>query len=62
MNAERVSTEDLILVAGATGGVGQLVVGKLWERGLKVRILTRNAAKAEKMFDGIEVAVGDILE
>ncbi len=62
MNAEGVSAEDLILVAGATGGVGQLVVGKLWERGLKVRILTRDAAKAEKMFDGIEVAVGDILE
>lgn len=54
------SGEDLILVAGATGGVGQIVVGKLLEKNLKVRILTRNAAKAEKMFDNrVEIAVGD---
>lgn len=52
---------DLILVPGATGGVGQLVVSKLLEKGLSVRILTRNAAKAEKMFDQkVEIAVGDI--
>ncbi|GAA6616597.1 SDR family oxidoreductase [Scytonema sp. NUACC26] len=53
-------TEDLVLVAGATGGVGQLTVGKLLEKGLKVRVLTRNSAKAEKMFERkVEVAVGD---
>ncbi len=52
---------DLILVPGATGGVGQLVVSKLLEKGLSVRILTRNTAKAEKMFaDKVEIAVGDI--
>ncbi|WP_353929543.1 SDR family oxidoreductase [Okeanomitos corallinicola TIOX110] len=52
---------DLILVPGATGGVGQLVVSKLLEKGLSVRILTRDAAKAEKMFDQkVEIAVGDI--
>ncbi|AFY34414.1 SDR family oxidoreductase [Calothrix sp. PCC 7507] len=55
------SFEDLVLVAGGTGGVGQLVVGKLLERGFRVRVLTRNAAKATKMFDNrVEVAVGDI--
>lgn len=55
--------EDLVLVAGATGGVGQLVVGKLLEKGVKVRILTRNAEKARKMFDDkVEVFVGDIRE
>ncbi|NES99178.1 MAG: SDR family oxidoreductase [Sphaerospermopsis sp. SIO1G2] len=54
---------DLILVPGATGGVGQLVVSKLLEKGLSVRILTRNAAKAEKMFaDKVEIAIGDIRE
>jgi uncharacterized protein YbjT (DUF2867 family) len=55
------SVEDLVLVAGATGGVGQLVVGKLLEKGFKVRILTRNAAKAKEMFNNrVEIAVGDI--
>ncbi|WP_193200452.1 SDR family oxidoreductase [Nostoc sp. MG11] len=54
------TSEDLVLVAGGTGGVGQLVVGKLLEKGFKVRVLTRNAAKAEEMFDHrTEVAVGD---
>lgn len=55
--------EDLVLVVGATGGVGQLVVGKLLEKGVKVRTLTRNAEKARKMFDDkVEVFVGDIRE
>ncbi|MBW4645751.1 MAG: SDR family oxidoreductase [Goleter apudmare HA4340-LM2] len=55
------SFDDLVLVVGATGGVGQLVVGKLIENDFRVRVLTRNAAKATKMFDNkVEVAVGDI--
>ncbi|MEL6459297.1 MAG: NAD(P)H-binding protein, partial [Cyanobacteria bacterium J06621_15] len=54
-------SEDLVLVAGATGGVGQLAVAKLLDKNLKVRVLTRNASKAENMFDSkVEVAVGDI--
>jgi uncharacterized protein YbjT (DUF2867 family) len=55
------TVKDLVLVAGATGGVGQLVVGKLLEKNFPVRTLTRNAAKATKMFDNrVEIAVGDI--
>ncbi|MBE9006447.1 SDR family oxidoreductase [Fortiea sp. LEGE XX443] len=55
------SAEDLVLVVGATGGVGQLVVGKLLEKNVRVRVLTRNAAKAQKMFENkVEVTVGDI--
>lgn len=55
------TVENLVLVAGATGGVGQLVVGKLLQKGLKVRILTRNADKARKMFnDRVEIAIADI--
>jgi uncharacterized protein YbjT (DUF2867 family) len=49
-----------VLVTGATGGVGQLVVAKLLEKGLPVRILTRSADKAEKMFNGrVDFTVGD---
>ena len=57
------SDSDLILVAGATGGVGQLVVGKLLEKNLSVRALTRNKNKARQMFgDRVEIAVGDLRE
>lgn len=55
------AVKNLVLVAGATGGVGQLVVGELLEKGLSVRVLTRNAEKARKMFNNqVEIAVGDI--
>ena len=52
---------DLVLVAGATGGVGQLVVAKLLDKGVLVRALTRNKDKAEEMFArSVEVTVRDI--
>jgi len=52
---------DLVLVVGATGGVGQLTVAKLLEKDYQVRVLVRNAEKADNMFDGnVEIAVGDI--
>jgi uncharacterized protein YbjT (DUF2867 family) len=54
---------ERVLVAGATGGVGQIAVAKLLEKGYPVRVLTRNAAKAQQMFDDrVEVAVGDTLQ
>lgn len=53
--------ETLVLVAGATGGVGQLVVGMLLDQGYPVRVLTRSAEKAKTMFgDRVEVAIADI--
>ena len=56
-----VSNTDKILVAGATGGVGQLVVAKLLAKDLNVRGLTRNTTKAESMFEGrVELVEGDI--
>ncbi len=56
-----VTQSDLILVAGATGGVGQLAVAKLLEKNLSVRIPTRNRSKAEQMFDNqVELVVGDL--
>ncbi len=52
---------DLVLVAGATGGVGQLVVAKLIAKNISVRVLTRNRDKASQMFDDkVEIAIGDI--
>lgn len=52
---------SLVLVAGATGGVGQLVVANLVEAGYPVRVLTRSASKANGMFMGkADIAVGDI--
>lgn len=51
---------DLVLVVGATGGVGQLTVGELLAQNIKVRVLARNPDKARQMFaDHVEVIVGD---
>lgn len=56
------SAQTLVLVAGATGGVGQLVVGQLIEQGIPVRAMTRTPAKAEQLFDQrAEIVQGDIL-
>lgn len=56
-----VSSTDKILVAGATGGVGQLVVAKLLAKDLQVSALTRTRAKAESMFEQrVEIIEGDI--
>ena len=53
--------QDLILVAGATGGVGQLVVAKLLENNITVRALTRDSNKARKMFNNkVEIVVGNL--
>ena len=57
------SNSDLILVAGATGGVGQLVIAKLLSKNISVCALTRSSNKARQMFgDKVEIAVGDIRE
>ena len=41
-----------VLVCGSTGGVGQLVVAKLVQRGYDVRAVTRNKSKAMRAFEG----------
>ena len=50
-----------ILVTGATGRVGRHVVDQLILRGAKVRVLTRDPAKAA-FPAGVEVAQGDLLD
>lgn len=50
-----------ILVTGATGRVGRHLVDQLIQRGAKVRVLTRDPAKA-KLPEGVEIAQGDFLD
>ncbi|MGQ4646846.1 NAD(P)H-binding protein [Lyngbya aestuarii] len=61
MTSQTARKPELVLVAGATGGVGQLTVATLLEKGYRVRVLTRSAAKVQKMFNNqVEIAIGDI--
>ena len=50
-----------ILVTGATGNVGRVVVEQLEKRGAKVRALVRDPSKA-RFPAGVEVAQGDLLD
>jgi len=50
-----------VLVAGATGRTGRLIVNKLLDQGHTVRVFVRNEEKAKKLFsDAVEIAVGDV--
>ncbi|KAI3456120.1 hypothetical protein Pfo_012783 [Paulownia fortunei] len=54
-------TSGIILVAGATGGVGRRVVDLLRKKGLPVRVLVRNEEKARRMLGpDVDLIVGDI--
>ena len=54
-------TNMIILVAGATGGVGKRVSKKLLEQNYRVRVLVRDAAKAKDILgDEVELFEGDI--
>lgn len=51
----------MILVAGGTGRLGTLVVRRLAGRGLAVRVLTRDPARARHLGDAaVELVVGDV--
>ncbi|MBA69192.1 MAG: NmrA family transcriptional regulator [Rhizobiales bacterium] len=50
-----------ILVTGATGRIGRHVVNELLKRGAKVRVLTRDASKADFPAE-VEVAQGEFLD
>eukprot|EP00752_Nemacystus_decipiens_P017720 g15888.t1 len=61
--------KGVVLVTGATGGVGRRVVEELRRKGVPVRAMARNKSKALAMLtggkdakegSGLEVAVGDI--
>ena len=50
----------MILVIGATGTIGTLLVAQLLEAGHTVRALTRDPEKAAKFVGKLEVAIGDL--
>jgi uncharacterized protein YbjT (DUF2867 family) len=49
-----------ILVVGATGSIGRLVVEEAIAQGHRVRALVRNAAKARRLAQGAERVAGDL--
>ncbi|ONK54849.1 uncharacterized protein A4U43_UnF10570, partial [Asparagus officinalis] len=60
-SVEKMETSDIVLVAGATGGVGRRVVDILRKQGLPVRALVRNKQKARTMLGpDVDLVVGDI--
>jgi NADH dehydrogenase len=50
----------MILVAGGTGRLGTQVVSLLRERGLRVRVLTRDRSRGSRLGAGVEVVEGDV--
>lgn len=48
-----------VLVIGATGSVGRLVVAEALAKGHKVRALVRNLSRADRL-PGVDIAVGDV--
>jgi len=51
-----------ILVTGGTGNVGGVVVKELLKRAAKVRVLARKQPAEGKLPEGVEIAVGDLLD
>ena len=54
-------SENLVVVAGATGGTGRALVNNLLEQGYAVRALVRDEAKARVVLgDNLSYATGDV--
>jgi uncharacterized protein YbjT (DUF2867 family) len=52
---------SVILVVGATGGVGKRVVSRLLDRDYRVRVLVRDGQKAKELFgERVEIFEGDL--
>ncbi len=50
----------MILIAGGTGRLGSLVATALADRGLEIRILSRDAHRAGRCADRVELVAGDV--
>ncbi|KAJ1278702.1 hypothetical protein BS78_04G098700 [Paspalum vaginatum] len=58
---KKMGTSDVVLVTGATGGVGRRVVDILRKKGLPVRVLARNEDKARSMLGpDVDLIIGDV--
>ncbi|KAF3333329.1 Complex I intermediate-associated protein 30 (CIA30) [Carex littledalei] len=58
---KKMKASGIVLVTGATGGVGRRVVDILRNKGVTVRVLVRNEEKARSMFGpDIDLSIGDI--
>ncbi|CAL4970419.1 unnamed protein product [Urochloa decumbens] len=58
---KKMETSDVVLVTGATGGVGRRVVDILRKKGLPVRVLARNEDKARSMLGpDVDLIIGDV--
>ncbi|CAN1283533.1 Protein HIGH CHLOROPHYLL FLUORESCENCE PHENOTYPE 173, chloroplastic, partial [Linum perenne] len=58
---KRMETSEVVLVVGATGGVGKRVVDILQKKGIPVRALVRNEEKAKRLLGpDVDLIVGDI--
>ncbi|CAM0946061.1 unnamed protein product [Alopecurus aequalis] len=58
---KKMENTDVVLVTGATGGVGRRVVDVLRKKGLPVRVLVRNEEKARKMLGpDVDLIIGDV--
>ena len=51
-----------VLVTGATGNIGKLLAKELTERGADVRALTRHQPRHGLFPNGVDVAIGDLLD
>ena len=59
--AAQEQSKPLVLVVGATGGTGSLVVAELMKQGYPVRAFVRSTAKAvERLGTDVEAVVGDL--
>ncbi|KAK1286540.1 hypothetical protein QJS10_CPB20g01701 [Acorus calamus] len=59
--ANIMENSGIVLVTGATGGVGRRVVDVLRKKGYPVRVLVRNEEKARKMLGpDIDMVIGDV--
>ncbi|NKB43048.1 MAG: NAD(P)H-binding protein [Alphaproteobacteria bacterium] len=54
--------QGTILVAGATGQSGRLIVTALLEKGFTVRAMSRSAERAASLGEGVEPAVADVTD
>lgn len=65
MNSLDFTPEDRVLVLGATGFIGRLLVNGLIQKNIKTRILVRSRSKAAFLFPGkadVEIVSGDVLK